>query len=79
MPASWKDAQDAPKASKHTGPAKLVDLVNNVLDPVDRMDGDSLPVSAFTPHATIRPFALTEEAKKRYDKLTRLQTIFGEV
>ena len=47
VPASWKDAQDAPVENKHTGPAKLVDLVNNVLDPVDRMDGDSLPVSAF--------------------------------
>ena len=102
VPASWKDAVDAPVENKHTGPAKLVDLVNNVLDPVDRMDGDSLPVSAFTPyadgtfelgaaayekrgvavavpqwdsskciqcnqcsyvcpHATIRPFALTED------------------
>ena len=35
------NAQDAPKENKHTGPVKLVDLVNNVLDPVDRMDGDS--------------------------------------
>ncbi len=102
VPASWKDAVDAPKENKHTGPVKLVDLVNNVLDPVDRMDGDSLPVSAFEPyvdgtfelgaaayekrgvavsvptwdsskciqcnqcsyvcpHATIRPFALTED------------------
>ena len=102
VPASWKDAQDAPKENKHTGPVKLVDLVNNVLDPVGRMDGDSLPVSAFEPyadgtfelgaaayekrgvavsvptwdsskciqcnqcsyvcpHATIRPFALTED------------------
>ncbi|NBI67478.1 pyruvate:ferredoxin (flavodoxin) oxidoreductase [Pseudoflavonifractor sp. 60] len=102
VPASWKDAQDKPAENKHTGPAKLVDLVNNVLDPVGRMDGDSLPVSAFEayadgtfelgaaayekrgvavavptwdsskciqcnqcsyvcPHATIRPFALTEE------------------
>ena len=81
------------------------DRVKNILDPVDKMDGDSLPVSAFMPHvdgqwelgaaayekrgvavsvptwdetkciqcnncayvcphATIRPFALTEEEAK---------------
>ena len=51
VPASWKDAKDEAKENKHTGPAKLVDMVNKILDPVDRMDGDSLPVSAFVPHA----------------------------
>ena len=51
VPESWKNARDEDKASKHTGPAKLVDMVNKILDPVDRMDGDSLPVSAFVPHA----------------------------
>ena len=51
VPASWKDAKDEEKVSKHTGPVKLVDMVNKILDPVDRMDGDSLPVSAFVPHA----------------------------
>ena len=51
VPAAWADAQDEAKVSKHTGPAKLVDMVNTILDPVDRMDGDSLPVSAFVPHA----------------------------
>ena len=85
--------------------AKLVKMVENILEPVDRMDGDSLPVSAFVdhadgtfeqgasayekrgvavsvpewdsskciqcnqcayvcPHATIRPYALTEEEAK---------------
>ena len=113
VPASWKDAVDAPVENKHTGPAKLVDLVNNVLDPVDRMDGDSLPVSAFTPyadgtfelgaaayekrgvavavpqwdsskciqcnqcsyvcpHATIRPFALTEEEAKNAPEAAKI-------
>ena len=38
------------KENGHTGPAKLVDMVNKILDPVDRMDGDSLPVSAFEAH-----------------------------
>jgi len=102
IPADWATAEDAPKQSTLTGPAKLLKLVENILEPVDRMDGDSLPVSAFVdyadgtfdlgaaayekrgvsvtvpawdaakciqcnqcsyvcPHATIRPFALTEE------------------
>ena len=102
IPADWATAEDAPKQSTLTGPAKLLKLVENILEPVDRMDGDSLPVSKFVdyadgtfqlgaaayekrgvsvtvpawdsakciqcnqcayvcPHATIRPFALTEE------------------
>ena len=102
VPADWANAVDEPKESKLSGPAKLVKMVESILDPVDRMDGDSLPVSAFVdhadgtfelgaaayekrgvavsvptwdsakciqcnqcayvcPHATIRPFALTEE------------------
>ena len=50
VPASWATAEDVKKESGHTGPAKLVDMVNKILDPVDRMDGDSLPVSAFEAH-----------------------------
>ena len=102
IPADWKDAKDEVKESKHTGLAATVKMVNTILDPVDQMNGDSLPVSAFVdhadgtfelgasayekrgiavavpewnaekciqcnqcayvcPHATIRPFALTEE------------------
>ena len=102
VPASWATAEDVKKDSVLTGPEKLVKMVETILDPVDRMDGDSLPVSAFVdhvdgtfelgasayekrgvavsvptwdatkciqcnqcsfvcPHATIRPFALTEE------------------
>ncbi len=51
VPASWATAEDVKKASTLTGPAKLVEMVENILEPVDRMDGDSLPVSAFVPHA----------------------------
>ncbi len=51
VPASWADAKDEPKDTKLAGPAKLVEMVETILDPVDRMDGDSLPVSAFVPHA----------------------------
>ena len=102
VPASWADAVDNKEAVQKTGREKTVKMVTTILDPVDKMDGDSLPVSAFVdhadgtfelgasayekrgiavsvpkwdegkciqcnqcafvcPHATIRPFALTEE------------------
>ncbi len=105
IPADWANAQDKPSDNKLEGPEKLVKMVKDILEPVDRMDGDSLPVSAFVPHAdgtfqqgasayekrgvavsvpawnsstcvqcnqcafvcphaTIRPFALTEEEAK---------------
>ena len=51
VPAAWKDAADEVKTAELSGPAKLVKMVQNILEPVDRMDGDSLPVSAFVPHA----------------------------
>ena len=101
VPASWADASDDGKAVEETGRPKTVKMVRSILDPIDRMDGDSLPVSTFVdhadgtfelgasayekrgiavsvpkwdaekciqcnrcafvcPHATIRPFALTE-------------------
>ncbi len=53
VPASWKDAVDA-KPETTSSPAalpRLVKMVENILEPVDRMDGDSLPVSAFVDHA----------------------------
>ena len=102
VPAAWADAVDAPVAATEHGPAKLIKMVDDIMKPVGKMDGDSLPVSAFTdhvdgtfeqgasayekrgvavmvpewnaetcakcnkcafvcPHATIRPFGLTEE------------------
>ncbi len=101
VPESWKSAVDHKEAVEETGREKTVKMVRTILDPVDKMDGDSLPVSAFVdhadgtfelgaaayekrgiavsvpkwdaekcvqcnncafvcPHATIRPFALTE-------------------
>ena len=105
VPADWANAVDEAEPVQHEGPAALVEQVSTILDPVGRMDGDSLPVSAFVkhvdgqfelgaaayekrgvavsvptwdstkciqcnncayvcPHATIRPFALTEEEAK---------------
>jgi pyruvate-ferredoxin/flavodoxin oxidoreductase len=102
VPAAWADAQDAPAEAKHAGRPELVKMVTEIMEPVGRMDGDSLPVSVFVdhadgqfeqgaaayekrgvavsvptwhsekciqcnncsfvcPHATIRPFALTDE------------------
>ncbi|MEG0301838.1 MAG: pyruvate:ferredoxin (flavodoxin) oxidoreductase [Gordonibacter sp.] len=101
VPASWAEAVDADEASALHGRPELVRMVNDIMHPVGRMDGDLLPVSAFMehadgqfeqgaaayekrgvavsvpawdaasciqcnqcafvcPHATIRPFALTE-------------------
>ncbi len=102
VPADWATAEDKAVAETENGPAKLVKMVDNIMKPVGKMDGDSLPVSAFVdhadgtfeqgasayekrgvavmvpewdpttcakcnkcsfvcPHATIRPFALSEE------------------
>ena len=113
VPASWADAEDGKKESVLTGPEKLVKMVESILDPVDRMDGDSLPVSAFVdhvdgtfelgasayekrgvavtvptwdsskciqcnqcsfvcPHATIRPYALTEEEAKNAPEAAKI-------
>ena len=51
VPADWADAADdaAPAASK--GAEKLVKMVDSIMKPVALMNGDSLPVSAFTDHA----------------------------
>ena len=102
VPASWAEAVDEGEALALEGRAEVVKMVREIMEPVGRMDGDRLPVSAFVPHvdgqfeqgaaayekrgvavsvpawdaatciqcnqcafvcphATIRPFALTEE------------------
>ena len=51
VPESWKNPEaDAPKAER-TGRPEVVKLVNELLDPIAKMDGDSLPVSAFADKA----------------------------
>ena len=51
VPASWLDATDDAKPVELTGRPATVKMVSEILDPVGKMDGDSLPVSAFVPHA----------------------------
>ena len=102
VPADWADAAGDAAAPELEGKPELVKQVREIMEPVGRMDGDSLPVSAFVghedgqfeqgasafekrgvavsvpkwesstciqcnqcsfvcPHATIRPYALTDE------------------
>ena len=103
VPADWADAQDEADTRELQGRPEVVKMVKEVMEQIGRMDGDSLPVSAFAgehvdgsfehgaaayekrgvavtvphwneatcvqcnqcayvcPHATIRPFALTDE------------------
>ena len=118
VPASWKDAQDAPVAHNLAGNPATVDMVTKVMFPVGKMDGDSLPVSAFEkyvdgqfeqgaaayekrgvavsvpewdvtkciqcnqcayvcPHATIRPFAMTEDEAAAAPEATRTLDAMG--
>ncbi|MBR2407049.1 MAG: pyruvate:ferredoxin (flavodoxin) oxidoreductase [Clostridia bacterium] len=51
VPAAWADAKDDAAAEKEQGPEKLVKMVDTIMKPVGKMDGDSLPVSAFVDHA----------------------------
>ena len=101
VPAEWANAVDNTAPAKLEGPEKLVKMVEGIMNPVGKMLGDTLPVSAFSdhvdgtfeqgasayekrgvavmvpewnqdtcakcnkcsfvcPHATIRPFALTD-------------------
>ena len=47
VPDSWKNPEaDAPAKDK-TGRPEVVKMVNDLLEPISKMDGDSLPVSAF--------------------------------
>mgnify|MGYP003006254739 CR=1 FL=1 len=118
VPASWSNpaADPAPKALK--GPEALVKQIRDVMEPIARMDGDSLPVSAFEgnvngeweqgasayekrgtavmvpewnaekciqcnqcafvcSHATIRPFAMTEDEAAAAPEATRTLDAMG--
>ena len=51
VPADWADAQDVVEDVKLAGKPELVEQVKTILNPVGKMVGDSLPVSAFVKHA----------------------------
>ena len=51
IPESWKTAEDHKAAVEETGREKTVKMVRSILDPIDKMDGDALPVSTFVDHA----------------------------
>ena len=50
VPADWATAEDKPSELSIEGRAAIVEQVKNLLEPINRMDGDSLPVSAFEKH-----------------------------
>ncbi|MBP3493778.1 MAG: pyruvate:ferredoxin (flavodoxin) oxidoreductase [Oscillospiraceae bacterium] len=116
VPAEWANAVDADEGKVLEGKAELVEMVKNILEPVGRMDGDSLPVSVFAkhvdgqfelgaaayekrgvavsvptwdqnkciqcnqcayvcPHATIRPYALTEEEAAKAPETAKIVDI----
>ena len=50
VPAYWAEATDDAAAESVTGLPKTVKMVENILNPIDKMDGDSLPVSTFVDH-----------------------------
>jgi len=50
VPADWAEAVDAADDTVLAGKPELVKMVKGILNPVGKMDGDSLPVSAFMDH-----------------------------
>jgi len=50
VPADWANAVDTKEPKQLKGKPELVKMVREILEPVGKMDGDSLPVSAFVDH-----------------------------
>ena len=50
VPADWANAVDTKEPKQLKGKPELVKMVKDILEPVGKMDGDSLPVSAFVDH-----------------------------
>ena len=48
VPASWANPEADAPAKEITGRPEVVKMVNDLMRPISLMDGDSLPVSAFT-------------------------------
>ena len=118
VPASWATAEDNKPEAALEGRPDTVKVVKNILNPIGKMDGYSLPVSAFAdlpdgqfplgasayekrgvavtvphwdetkciqcnqcayvcPHATIRPFAMTEDEAAAAPEATRTLDAMG--
>ena len=50
VPAEWASAVDKKDDEQLTGTDKLVKMIRDIQKPINLMDGDSLPVSAFVDH-----------------------------
>ena len=51
VPADWANATEKAHVEHLEGPEKTVAMVRNIMEPVGRMNGASLPVSAFVDYA----------------------------
>ena len=51
VPASWSNPEADPAPKALTGRPELVKQIREVMEPIARMDGDSLPVSSFVANA----------------------------
>ena len=51
VPADWANTTEEAHVEHLEGPEKTVAMVRNIMEPVGRMNGDSLPVSAFIDYA----------------------------
>ena len=47
VPASWSNPEADPTPKELTGRPETVKMVRDLMEPISKMDGDSLPVSAF--------------------------------
>ncbi len=50
VPASWANPEADAAPAEKTGRPATVKMVTEIMEPVNLMDGDSLPVSAFNAH-----------------------------
>jgi len=50
VPDSWKDARDETAESELEGRPELVKMVRELTEPINRMEGDRIPVSKFMGH-----------------------------
>ena len=62
VPASWSNPEADPTPKELTGRPETVKMVRDLMEPISKMDGDSLPVSAFAKNPDGQPIAqVTDE------------------